>query len=287
MVIDLKITNKKTLTFATVSVLFLSVGFAYSLNFIKYLDTDIWLIYALYALDFLIYSFLIYTSIGYFLAPMFKTNYILELLLKDTLHELNIPLSVIKANLQLLRLQETESAKIKRLDRIGSACLDLTRLYKDMDYYIKKEVLYDLKEEFNIEEVILKVVDKFKSMDIKEQIICNIKPLTIHTDRHGFEKALTNLVDNAIKYNKNSNNIEILLQEKKLFVIDQGRGMDDSEIFKVFNRYYQEDSSKKGYGIGLSIVKSYCDEEKIEVKIDSKKDKGTKIMLNLENIVVE
>lgn len=283
----MKIREKKVITLATFSVVCLSLFFVVGLKFIESLHVEDRIYLSLSFLWFGVFIFLIYSSISYFLAPMFKTNYILDLLLKDTLHELNIPLSVIKANLQLLRLDEKNNSKIKRLDRISSACLDLNRLYRDMDYYIKREVLYDLKEEFDLEELVKNVVDKFKAMDIKADIKYNIKSLRLKADKHGFSKAISNLIDNSIKYNKDNNDIRVEVDGFKLVIADNGIGMDESEIFKVFNRYYQEDSAKKGFGIGLSIVKAYCDEEKIFIKIDSKKGDGTKVTLDLSQIVVE
>ncbi|WP_458700681.1 sensor histidine kinase [Sulfurospirillum sp. 1307] len=279
--------EKSIIIFATFSVVFLSLLFVVGFRYIEILKVDGYLYIVLNLFFFGVYLFLVYNSINFFLAPMFKTNKILDLLLKDTLHELNIPLSVINANLQLLRLEEKSSSKIKRLDRISLACLDLTRLYKDVDYYIKKEVLEDLKEEFELSEVLNSVIEKFASLNLHVKINYDGKSLKLKVDKHGFIKILTNLLDNAIKYNKNNNPINIELNDTKLCIIDNGIGMDESEVFNVFNRYYQEDNKNMGYGIGLSIVKAYCDEEKIFIKIDSKKEKGTKISLDLSKVIAE
>ena len=79
-----------------------------------------------------------YLIVSYTLSSLFKTNRFLDILLKDTLHELNIPLSVINANLQMLQAEEEDEKKIKRLGRIDLASKDLYTLYKEVDYYIKK-----------------------------------------------------------------------------------------------------------------------------------------------------
>lgn len=217
---------------------------------------------------------------------MFKVNYLLELLLKDTLHELNIPLSVIKANLQMLNLEEQDVKKIKRLERIGLACIDLDRLYHDMDYYIKKEVLYDVKEDFDIKDIVENEIEKVRARELEVNITCDIDSLHVRADKHGFAKSISNLLDNAIKYNSDEKNVTIELNNSKLSVIDNGLGMSENEVFKVFDRYYQSDKTKKGSGIGLSIVKAYCDEEKIFINIISKEKKGTKITLDFKNILL-
>lgn len=225
-------------------------------------------------------------AIYYLLAPIFKANKLLELLLKDTLHELNIPLSVIKANLHILRLDEKDSKVLKRLHRIDLACVDLNRLYCDVDYYIKREVRYDLKEEFDVQEVVDNEVEKLSSLGLHVKIISTVAPLLVRADKHGFKKVLVNIIDNAIKYNKDDNDIYISLKDGRLSVEDSGIGMSEEEVFQIFDRYYQGNNEQSGFGIGLSIVKSYCDEEGIFINIASKKMVGTQITLDFRKILL-
>lgn len=185
----------------------------------------------------------------------------------------------------MLHLGEKNDKKIKRLQRIGTACVDLDRLYNDMDYYIKREVKLDLKEDFDIKEVVDQEIEKVNAQDLHVKIESCVHSLHVKADKHGFSKILSNLLDNAIKYTKDDKNIEIELKNAKLTITDNGIGMDQSELFKVFDRYYQSNSEKKGSGIGLSIVKAYCDEEKIFININSKKGNGTKVTLDLKNIL--
>lgn len=282
----MKFSEKRLLYLATLSICLIfaiTVGLIYTI-YISLLLNILKII--LYVFVFILFSSFIYLTIYYLLSPMFKTNYLLELLLKDTLHELNIPLSVIKANLQLLNLDEKDDKKLKRLHRVSLACVDLDRLYNDMDYYIKREVRYDLKEDFDIKEVVEYELSKVKDLGLHVKVDLDIDSLHVRADRHGFSKILSNLFDNAIKYNNAEKNIKIELKNDKLSIMDNGIGMDQSELFKVYDRYYQEDSDKKGSGIGLSIVKAYCDEEKIFINIFSQKQKGTKVTLDLKNILI-
>ena len=107
----------------------------------------------------------------------------------------------------------------------------------------------------------------------------------MEADRMGFVKVLDNLISNAIKYNKKNGYVKVILKKDYLIVEDNGIGMDSSELFRVFDRHYQADESKSGYGLGLSIVKSYCDKEKIYINIDSQKGIGSKFKLSLKNII--
>ena len=282
----MKSNEKRLLILATMSVCAIFLGAIFLLYLVNIFQISTLLKVVLVGFIFLFFIFFIYLTIFYLLSPMFKTNYLLELLLKDTLHELNIPLSVIKANLQMLNLDEKNDKKLKRLQRIGTACIDLDRLYNDMDYYIKREVRHDLKEDFDIKKVLEEAVEKVDAQGLHVDIQNSVDSLHVKADKHGFAKILSNLLDNAIKYTKDDKSIQIELKDAKLTIEDNGIGMDQGELFKVFDRYYQSNSEKKGSGIGLSIVKAYCDEEKIFINIYSKKGDGTKVTLDLKNILI-
>lgn len=240
-----------------------------------------WLIGALFILCSFILGYFISL---YSLSPLFKTNRLLDVLLKDTLHELNIPLCVIKANLQMLSSDEADEKKCKRLDRIALASDDLHLLYKEIDYYIKRQIREDLKEVFDLHDVVSSVVKKLDEVTKGVTIVQDVLHVELFADKHGFAKVLTNLLSNAIKYNQNNENIIIYQKDNKLIVKDNGIGMSESELFLVFDRYYQINSAKEGYGIGLSIVKAYCDDFKIFININSKKNKGTEVILDISNL---
>lgn len=235
-----------------------------------------------YFLLCLILVFITFLVAQHFLQPMFRTKRILELLIKDTLHELNIPLSVIGANLQMLKRGELDPKRIKRFHRINLACEDLKRLYQDLDYYIKREVMYDLVEDFDLLSFIELEVQK---QDFQNFVLHIDEEIILHVDKRGFSKVIGNLLSNAIKYNKDNNDIIIEFKDNRLSIQDNGIGMSETQVFQVFDRYYQANKSNAGYGIGLSIVKAFCDEQKIYLNISSKLGVGTTITLDLKNIL--
>lgn len=123
-------------------------------------ENKVWVVVPLLATSLIIG----YLIVSYTLSSLFKTNRFLDILLKDTLHELNIPLSVINANLQMLQADEQDIKKLKRLERIELASKDLYALYKEVDYYIKKEIQEDVREKFYLDELVDTVVQKQKEM---------------------------------------------------------------------------------------------------------------------------
>jgi len=266
------------------------VGFGITTFVAIALSILLWESFSTYRLWVVLLGVLLSFSIGYIivsytLSSLFKTNRFLDILLKDTLHELNIPLSVIKANLQMLQIDEHDGKKQKRLERIALASDDLYVLYKEVDYYIKKEIHEDVKEHFFLDELVKRVIEKQKEIVEDIEIRTNILHVELFGDKHGLSKVLSNLLHNAIKYNKNNHPIEMLLNKNHLSIKDQGIGMSEAELFLAFDRYYQVDTTKEGYGIGLSLVKAYCDESKISMRINSQKDKGTEVILDITCLI--
>lgn len=223
---------------------------------------------------------------AYILSQKFKVDENLLHLTKEILHELNIPISTIQANTSLLRrtLKDNEKS-LKRLSRIDASTSRLERLYAELVYSIKKEIHSIEKEEFLLEDLIIERVEEMKLLN-RNPFILKLESHSINVDKIGFEKMLDNIMANAMKYSDKSSTIKIMLKEKTLSIIDQGIGMDETELISLYERYYQLDNTTYGEGIGLALVKAYCDDEKIKIRINSIKGKGTEVSLDLHYIVL-
>ena len=88
-----------------------------------------------------------------------------------------------------------------------------------------------------------------------------------------------------MKYSKKDTPIKIIMEDTKLMIQDRGIGIEDSELSLIYQRYYQSDNNFIGDGIGLSIVRRYCDKEGIGLKIESKKGAGTNVILDFKKVV--
>ena len=104
-------------------------------------------------------------------------------------------------------------------------------------------------------------------------------------DRKLIKIGIDNIIDNSVKYSPQSAEITILCRGSKLSINDKGQGMDELELFQVFDRYYQSDASALGFGIGLGLVKNYCDKYKIKLHVDSTKGEGTTMQLDFSGVV--
>ena len=219
------------------------------------------------------------------LKPLFKSDEKLQQSIKETIHELNIPLSTIKMNTQLLQKSISDEKSLKRLERIEQASNNLLKLYENMEYDIKKEIDRIENQEFYLDEIISKSCDKVD--DIRKNIIITttVPNIKLFTDINGFEKIIDNLIFNAIKHNiKDNPKIDINYKDNILSIYNTGEKIDTKNLFIVFDKYFQEDSSKDGFGLGLAMVKEFCDKNKIIINIDTL-ETGNKFNLNLKNIL--
>lgn len=221
------------------------------------------------------------------LKPLFKSDEKLEQSIKETIHELNIPVSTIKMNTQLLEKSLNDEKSLKRLERIKQASNNLLKLYENMEYNIKKEIDKIDKKEFYLDEIIRNSCDKFEDIKNGTKIFINVPNIKVLTDLNGFEKTIDNLISNAIKYNSKINpEIIISYKDFTLSIFNRGEKIDTNNLLIIFDKYYQENPLNDGFGLGLSMVKEFCDKNKISINIDTKSEEGNFFNLNLKNILV-
>lgn len=218
-------------------------------------------------------------------APSKKMENTLITLTNEIIHELNIPLSTIKANTTLLKKNTEDEKTLKRLERIDDASLRLQRLYDELVYTLSKEIHEIEKETFDIQHTIEERVSFFKEQGRNDFEVL-VKPYAVIADKIGFEQMVDNIISNAMKYSEKTSLISIALHDDVLTVEDKGVGMSASELLRVHERYFQGDEKTTGKGIGLSLVKAYCDSENIAMQIQSEKNVGTQVLLNLSKVHV-
>lgn len=203
---------------------------------------------------------------------------------KDTLHELNIPISTIKANVQMLEKNLIDEKMLKRVGRIKEACDSLQGRYDELDYLIKKQMKKEVVEEFELSYLIEKRVEIFKSLYPKLTFVLNLESCSVKLDKIGLSKVLDNILDNAIKYSSLDSTIKIAISEYILEIEDMGIGMDEVELLHIYDRYYQSNHDSSGFGIGMNMIKSFCDQNKIILSLKSQKNSGTKVSLNFKEV---
>jgi two-component system, OmpR family, sensor kinase len=212
-----------------------------------------------------------------FALPFKRVNEKLDGFIKDSMHEINTPLSIINVNIDLFNRKNPEN---KYLRRIKAASKTLSNIYNDMDYLIREENKKFEMESIQLDEYLRERVEYFyeiaamKNIYIDLQITC--QP-TITYSIIKLQRIIDNTLSNAIKYSPESTKIVVALEKADegchLSFTDQGIGIAEPKM--IFERYYREKSEKGGFGIGLNIVKKIIDEDGIELKVSSTVGKGS------------
>lgn len=207
----------------------------------------------------------------------------LQNLSKETLHELNLPISTIITNSNMLKKNMQNEKDIKRLSRIDTACGMLQERYNELDYMIKKQTSQEIKESFFLDDLVKTRVEFLKNIYPHMEFNLELEKTQISSDKTGLSKVIDNVIDNGVKYSPNSKKCDIKLNDFTLQIQDYGCGMDEVELLQIFDNYYQTNKSMQGFGIGLSMVKRFCDTQGIQLNIKSQVGLGTTVLLKFKD----
>ncbi len=242
--------------------------------------------FMLIVIPMVLFSLIVFLSFSKnILKPLLRNDDKLQKQVKETIHELNIPVSTIKMNAQMLKKKIDDEKQLKRLARIDSASDDLLKLYENMEYEIKTSIDKVEISKVSLNDLINNSLEKFIDLksDIKISTLVD-ENVQIKTDVKGFEKVLDNLLSNAIKYNLQNNGlINIKYENDILSIFNTGQTIDTKNLMIIFEQDYQVNNEVKGFGLGLNIVKDFCDKHNILINIDVKDD-GNQFNLNLKEI---
>ncbi|MCK9472398.1 HAMP domain-containing sensor histidine kinase [Sulfurimonas sp.] len=214
--------------------------------------------------------------------PLFEHVTNLQNLSTETLHELNLPISTIKTNMHMLKKSLTCEKDLKRTYRIENACEMMQQRYNELDYMIKLQSSDIAYEKFELSELVQNRVTFLNRIYTHMEFELDLSPSQINNDKIGLSKVIDNLIDNAVKYSQNIHKVSIRLENNILHIQDFGCGIDDEELLRIFDNYYQSNKNMRGFGIGLSMVKRFCDANAISLSFKSKPNVGTTVTLKFK-----
>lgn len=209
-------------------------------------------------------------------------------------HELKSPLTSINGYAELIATGIAKDKDIRefaqiiyeegnRLLEIIDDILKISRL-DERDFELSKSPI-DLKDEMDT------IIKKFAQASDKRgiRVINRLDNFKIYSQKSLFVDLLSNIYENAIKYNKEGGEIEIysILEASsiKVFIRDTGIGIANSDIKRVFERFYVVDKSRdrkvKSTGLGLSIVKHIADYLEMDISLESTLGEGSTFIINI------
>lgn len=209
-------------------------------------------------------------------------------------HELRTPLTSVNGYIQLLknRYPSESSTEGKWIHQLWRESIRLTNLVHELLEVnkIKQGKLQFIWKECDLCEILKRALDNFKFTHPERKIIiknCTAgKKCLVIGDYDKLIQLIINLVDNSAKFSQPDSLIMITLKKKKkeylIEVIDQGVGISQNDIGRVFEGFYKGSNNlKEGMGLGLYLAKDIITKHHGSVNISSQENKGTKVELRL------
>ena len=213
-------------------------------------------------------------------------------------HELKTPLTTIKSYTETLldgALSDTETAKSflsiidtesDRMNRLVKELLQLSRLDYKQEKWLKKEINLISLLKLCVTNIELSAKAKNHHLNY---IFNHDDEIRIVVDKDGIEQVILNVLSNAITYTGNGGRIDIdaFTNGKKAYIVitDNGIGIPESEIARVFERFYRVDRARSrsmgGTGLGLAISKQIIEEHDGSIELSSHEGRGTKVTVTL------
>lgn len=195
--------------------------------------------------------------------------------LRYTVHEMNLPLSVI---MSYIELHEMEFGKSGYLENIEVAAKSIFSLYDDLSYLVRKNQVAYFKRDIDLIDYIRSRVEFFAQVASKAKskfiFKINCEKATLYFNETKLQRIVDNNLTNAIKYTFENEDIIISIDREKEYLVfsisSHSRKIQDPD--KIFEEYYREEKAKDGFGLGLNLVKRICVEEDVQIILDSNED---------------
>ncbi len=190
---------------------------------------------------------------------------------KNAIHEINTPLTVILMNIELYNLRYEKNSY---LTKIEAGVKVLENIYGDLGYIVKKDRLVHKKEMIDFSKYLSDRIEYFgdvaKGNELK--IDANIEGgIFVFFSEVQLQRLCDNNISNAIKYSYPNEVVKIRLFIEKNSIVFEISNIGEviHDTGKLFDRFYREDVARGGFGLGLNIVKEICDINYITIEVTS------------------
>jgi two-component system, OmpR family, sensor kinase len=217
-------------------------------------------------------------------------------LITNISHDLRTPLAALQGYLETLQLKATTLSEDERQHYLAAASKHSERLGKliadlfDLSRFDAKAVEAH-PEAFLLQELAQDIVLKFEgaatAKGIELSLTCDKGLPFVKADVGLIERALTNLIDNALRYTPSGGKVKLELRKLSkgvsIFVKDTGQGIPEEDLPFIFERFYRAkgNDEKTGAGLGLAITKRIIELHQEEIRVSSLPQRGTTFSFEL------
>jgi len=207
-------------------------------------------------------------------------------LVADASHELRTPLTSIRTNIEVLgRAKDLPEAERAEVVAAASAQLEeLTLLVGDLiDLARDGRPAADEIEDVRLDEIVYESAARINGGRVQ----VDSEPTLVRGNRTRLARAVSNLIDNAIKYSPDGSPVEVTVRGGEVAVRDHGPGIAPEDLPHVFDRFYRAPSSRStpGSGLGLAIVRQVAEAHHGTATAEPAEGGGTRLLLRVPALI--
>jgi two-component system, OmpR family, sensor histidine kinase MprB len=219
------------------------------------------------------------------LAALDESQHVQQQLIADASHELRTPLTAHRANIELLARQDLPVELRRRV--LGAAVRgieELSALVGDLIQAARDGRAVDAREPLALDGLVEVAVERAQHRAPELRFESRLEPYRFVGARSRLERAIDNVLDNAIKWSAPGGTVEIRLVDGRLKVRDHGPGIPETDLPHVFDRFYRAAAARAlpGSGLGLAIVKQTVDDHGGSVTVANAGGGGALITLRFD-----
>jgi two-component system sensor histidine kinase MprB len=207
-------------------------------------------------------------------------------LVADASHELRTPVTSLRTNIEILQQQGEQMDAEDRGRLLGDVVeqiSELTLLMNDLIELARGEEPRSDTEELRLDLLVAEVAERARRRSPKTAVELSLEPSVLACVPARLERAVGNLIDNAVKYSPPGSPVEVTLRDGELTVRDHGPGISPEDLRHVFDRFYRgaEARGRPGSGLGLAIVRQVATQQGGTVEAERAAGGGTLMRLRL------
>ena len=251
----------------------------------------------------IIFTIVLLITFIFTIAVIFRQKRLTEIkndFINNMTHELKTPIASISLAAQMMN--DDSISKTEQMTKHLSGVITdeskrlrfLVEKVLQMSMFDKKSIIFK-KKELDLNEMVEQIAQTFvlRVEHTGGKIYTEIEAIdsAIYVDEVHFQNAITNLMDNAVKYRKQEEPLDIYIRTwndaEKLYlsIRDTGQGIKKENLKKIFDKFYRVHTGNKhdvkGFGLGLAYVQKVIDLHPGNIKVESEVGKGTKFIIFL------
>ena len=204
-------------------------------------------------------------------------------LVADASHELRTPLTAARTNVDLVREGKLPDEEVRRaLDEASMELDSLTSLVSDLVELARGGERQLRIEDVQLDDLVAGMVERARARSPQSTFVTAFSPTTVQVDPALVERAVSNLLDNAVKYSAPGTPIEVTVRDGEVVVADHGPGIAEEDLPRIFDRFYRAAAAraKPGAGLGLAIVREAAEAHGGRATVESS-PRGARFRLSL------